>query len=163
MSLQMAITLLERDTSQISLRAVRSNERQLLAPIIAKSNYLEFTRAGLPNPDSVEKRSTLKRIAFLCENNQLIRRSWSVLDAPLRENYKDKVLLNHVAQCKLAYLNASLQVLSQWRANLLPSIQSDTSTTTEVIPKAVQLNLKLTDWGKASFLFILPEGLYASV
>ncbi|KTD52380.1 type II secretory pathway protein LspJ [Legionella rubrilucens] len=156
MTLQLALTLIERDIQQVANRAVHDSEVRLLPAFIGRNNYMELTRGGLTNPNSSDKRSTLKRIALLCDKQQLIRRSWPVLDTLKRKEYDDKVLLQQVVGCQLAYLNDQLQVLPEWRANAMPAGRKTSS-----LPKAVQLTLTLSDWGKASFLFILPEGLYA--
>lgn len=157
-TLQLAITLIERDTQQMINRAIRSNEMALLPAFIGQKNYLEMTRGGVINPNSSEKRSTLKRMALLCQNNQLIRRSWAVLDSNQRKSYVDKVLLTDLSECRFAYLNDSLQVLPEWLASSLPQNNQSPS-----LPKAIQLSLKMEHWGKASFLFIIPTGLYAKI
>lgn len=157
MRLQLAITLIERDISQVANRAVRGEEMRLFPAFTGEVNYIEFTRGGMVNPTAVEKRSTMKRIAILCQNGQLIRRSWPALDTPKRNNYEDKVLLDKLTNCHFAYLNETLQLLNAWHANALPN------TNTPSLPKAVQLSFTLPTWGKGSFLFILPEGLYAKI
>ncbi len=54
---------------------------------------MEFTRAGLTNPQGRELRSSLQRVALLCAKNQLVRRIWNHLDIPKRQIYQDKILL----------------------------------------------------------------------
>lgn len=157
MTLQLAITLIERDIQQIANRPTRGDQMHLSPAFTGEKEYVEMTRGGLTNPGSSEKRSTMKRIAILCRNGQLIRRSWPVLDTPKRSNFEDRVLLDSITDCQFAYLDESLQVLSEWRA---PANLANTMTQPS-LPKAVKLALTLKDWGKASFLFVLPEGLYA--
>ncbi|KTD51568.1 type II secretory pathway protein LspJ [Legionella quinlivanii] len=156
--LQMAIIMIERDTEQITSRPVRGNEMRLFPAFTGQPLYLEFTRGGLTNPYSVEKKSSLRRIAWLCKGDKLIRRSWDALDAVNRNNYHDKTLLENMKNCKFAYLDENLQVLPEWRES---SVSSPGNTPT--LPKAVQLKIELGDWGTATFLFILPEGLYAKI
>lgn len=153
--LQLAITLIERDIEQVAARAVRGNNMQLFPAFIGKANYVELTRDGLPNPHYQENRSTLKRIALLCKNNRLIRRTWNSLDTPNRQNFADKILLDQVNYCRFAYLNNRLELLPEWREYFTSPQQK-----IEPFPRAVQLSLTLANWGKASFLFILPEALY---
>src|SRR5688500_612047 len=78
-TLQLAIIQMERDSQQIVLRTVHGNEMQTFPVFIGEPQYLEFTRGGIANPNH-EKRSTLKRVAFLCQNNKLLRRTWPILD-----------------------------------------------------------------------------------
>ncbi|MDI9819496.1 MULTISPECIES: GspJ family T2SS minor pseudopilin variant LspJ [unclassified Legionella] len=155
-NLQLAMILIERDTTQVIPRPVRGNDMHLFPAFAGQPQYLEFTRDGIVNPGSAEKRSTLKRIAYICRANQLLRRSWEVLDTPERNRYEEKILLDNLTNCKFSYLNHSLQVLPEWRDNALQQNQR-----AEPLPKAVQLNFTLKDWDKISLLTIIPEALYA--
>jgi len=154
-TIQLAMALIQRDTQQITERSVRGNQLQLIPAFIGQSQYLEFTRGGDVNPDD-HLRGTLIRIAFLCQNGQLVRRSWEAPDTPNRYKYKDKVLLNKLDQCRFAYLSHDLQVISEWRENALRQNQRK-----ESLPTAIQFTLNLKDWGNMSLLFIIPEALYA--
>jgi general secretion pathway protein J len=155
-TLQLAMALIQRDTQQITQRSVRGNQLHLFPAFTGQSQYLEFTRGGAVNPDGSVLRSTLMRIAFLCRNGQLVRRSWEALDTPYRNKYQDKVLLNNLDQCKFAYLMHNHQVLSEWHENALRENQRK-----ESLPTAIQFTFNLTDWGNMSLLFVIPEALYA--
>ena len=155
-NLQLAISLLERDTAQMVNRSIRSNEMHLFPAFIGQKEYTEFTRGGLANPNSLEKRSTLTRVGLLCRDNQLIRRSWPSLDPVNKEQYEDKILLKDLGKCQFAYLNKTLQVLPQWHDSAGEVEQ------VEPLPKAVQLNLTIKEWGKMSFLLPVFGADYAS-
>ena len=60
----MPISLIQQDTRQTVERAIRGNEMRLFPAFLGQTNYLEFTRDGNVNPGSIEKRSTLKRVAL---------------------------------------------------------------------------------------------------
>jgi general secretion pathway protein J len=155
-ALQLAIIIIQRDVEQARDRAVRGNEMRLFPNFTGSNNYLELTRDGIVNPQGLEKRSTLKRIAILCENGQLIRRSWISLDSVDRRQYEDKILLSDLTGCSFNYLNTNLQTLSEWRPG---AIRAD--KTEETFPKAIQMDITLSDWGNMNLFFIIPEGLYA--
>lgn len=155
-NLQLALTLFERDITQTVQREVRGNNMHIFPVFVGEKFYLEFTRGGVINPNTNEKKSNLQRIAFLCKNKQLIKRKWYSLDTMDRTKFSDQVLLSHLNNCQFAYLNHSLQLLSEWRANAKTQDQKE-----EPLPKAIQFNLSLQNWGKASFLYIIPEALYA--
>ena len=155
-AIQLAMALIQRDTQQIVERSIRSNTSQHLPILIGRPQYLEFTRGGDVNPDGRLLRSSLTRIALLCRNGQLVRRSWGALDTPHRNAYQDKVLLNHLTQCKFAYLAHNHQLLPTWRENALRQNQRK-----ESLPTAIQFTLNLKDWGNMSLLFVIPEALYA--
>ncbi|KTD00834.1 GspJ family T2SS minor pseudopilin variant LspJ [Fluoribacter gormanii] len=156
-ALQLAISLIQQDASQTVERPIRSNEMRLLPAFIGQTNYLEFTRDGNVNPGSIEKRSTLKRVAYLCQHGTLIRRTWNSLDVIDHKNYEDKPLLNQLANCHFGYLNQNLQILPEWREQAVSLNQRK-----EPFPKAVQINMTLQDLGEINLLFILPGALYVS-
>lgn len=155
-TVQLALLLLERDITQAIPRAVFGNEMHLFPAFIGQPAYFELTRLGLENPHSLEKRSNLQRLAYVCNNNQLLRRIWPILDSTNRDRYEDRIVLDNLTACRFAYLNHNLQVLPEWRENAVRQNQK-----AEPLPKAIQINLTLKDWDKISLLFIIPEALYA--
>ena len=156
-TLQVALTLIARDIEQIVDRPVIGNEMHLFPPFVGESNYIEFTRGGAVNPNGVERRSALKRIALICKGTTLIRRSWDHLDAPTRQTFQDKRLLDKLEACSFAYLSNSRQVLHEWRNY---AVQQNPQQ--ENLPIAVQFNLTIQQWGKMNLLFPIPQALYAA-
>ncbi|MFA6304048.1 MAG: GspJ family T2SS minor pseudopilin variant LspJ [Legionella sp.] len=155
-NLQLAISIMQQDTLQAVDRSIRGNDMHTFPGFIGQANYFELTRGGIVNPDSLEQRSTLKRIALVCENNQLVHRTWESLDTLDRNVHNDKVLLSNLSACNFKYLNQSLQMLNEWRAQALAQDQ-----TKEPLPKAIQVNVTLKEWGEMNLLFIIPGALYA--
>ncbi|TAL65624.1 MAG: type II secretion system protein GspJ [Legionella sp.] len=155
-TMQLAISIIQQDTTQAITRAIRGNEMRLFGVFIGRKNYTEFTRDGFINPQSIEKRSTLKRVALVCQDDQLIHRTWESLDVPDRNVFEDKVLLDGLTECRFNYVNKTLQVLNEWREQSMTG-----SANPEPFPKALQVNLKLKDWGAMNMLFIIPGALYA--
>lgn len=155
--LELAISLIQQDTLQILERAIRGNEMRLFPPFIGQADYFEFTRDGDVNPNSSEKRSTLKRIAYTCKNGSLIRRTWNSLDSIDRKTYQDRILLDQLDECHFNYLNQTLQVLSEWREQAVNQNQRK-----ETLPKAIQVNMTLRARGEINLLFTIPGALYAS-
>jgi general secretion pathway protein J len=156
-TLQLAISIIQQDTSQIIDRAIRGNEMRLFPTLVGQPEYMEFSRDGIINPKSLDKRSTLKRVAITCLDGTLIHRTWNSLDPIDRNKYQDRVLIDNIDSCHFNYLNHNLQSLPEWREQALDEEQKK-----EVFPTALQLNLKLKDWGEINLLFIIPEALYGS-
>lgn len=155
--LQLAVSIIQQDVSQIINRATRGNEMRLFPVILGQPEYMEFTRDGIANPKGIDKRSTLKRVAFTCQEGALIRRTWQTLDPINRDKYQNRVLIRNLKECHFNYLNHTLQSLSEWREQGFTKGQK-----AEVFPTALQINLTLKDWGKLNLLFIIPEALYVS-
>jgi general secretion pathway protein J len=156
-SLQLAVSLLQQDITQIIDRPIRGNEMRLISAFIGRSKYVEFTRDGDVNPEGMEKRSTLKRIAYLCQNNTLKRRTWEHLDSPQHNKYWDKNLLEQLTDCHFEYLNQTLQLFPEWHQDALTQNQNK-----EPLPKAIQVNLSFKDQGTINLLFTIPEALYVN-
>lgn len=155
-TMELAVTMISRDTEQAVTRPVRGEDMRLFPIFVGQSTYMEFTRGGLVNPGSEEKRSTLKRVAYLCNNHRLIRRTWERLDTIDRKQRKDTVLLEKLKDCQFAYLDRRQQILEEWRSG--QAIQDENG---EPLPKAVRINLTPDVWGEVSLLYILPKALYA--
>jgi len=157
-SIQLAISLIERDTWQAVNRSVYRTNMQKISAFTGKNNYFELTRSGISNPQNSEQRSTLQRVAWLCNGSKLIRRSWVMLDTPDSKQFEDKVFLSNLTKCSFSYLNHTLQVLPEWRENAVQSNQ-----TPEPLPKAIQFNFALSGWGNFSFLFTISRSLYVNI
>lgn len=152
--IQVAIALIQRDTQQIIARSIRNSPSHEYPRLVGKTHYLEFTRGGNIDPAGNPKISSLTRIAYLCQSDQLIRRSWSHLDTPNRQQHEDLVLLTHLNQCHFAYLTHRNEIVSQWQEITLNQRR-------ESLPSAIQYTFDIKDKGTMSLLFIIPEALYA--
>lgn len=149
-SIQLAVSLMQQDLSQTLNRAVRRQDMQLSPAWAGQPQYLEFTRDGMPNPKGLEKRSTLKRIAYACKEGKLLRRTWRTLDSVNSAAYEEKILLPSLTSCHFSYFNQNLQLLSEW-----PEQHQ------EPFPKAVQIDITIPALGAMSLLFLIPGALYA--
>ena len=154
-ALQMALSIIQQDTLQIIQRPIRVNEMRLHPAFVGEGKYVEFTKDGTINPQSLEKRSTLERVALLCEKGQLIRRTWEALDSVDLKTYQDKILLDELTACNFNYLNQTSQMLPEWREQALTPNQ-----TQEPFPLAIQVNITLKDWGEMRLLFTIPGAFY---
>lgn len=156
-TLQLAISLIQQDTLQTVERPIRSDDQQVFPAFIGQTSYLELTRDGNANPQSLEKRSTLKRVALVCNGQTLVRRTWNTLDSIDKKKFEDKVLLDELTQCNFKYLNQTLQLLEQWRDQAITQSQRK-----EPLPKAIQVNVTFKNWGEMNLLFIIPGAVYAT-
>lgn len=157
--LQLGLNILERDVIQAANRPVRGNEMRLFGSFIGQPKYVEFTRAGITNPQSAKKQASLQRIALICSSNQLIRRLWTRLDVRDRAAYQDRVLIKNLKGCHFRFLNKNLQVLDEWQEDFVSSAYRRQ----EIFPKALQLTLNVKEWGEGVFLFPIAAGLYDSI
>ena len=153
--LELAIVLFRREAVQIINRPVRGNQQSLLPAFIAHADTVEFTRGGNINPDSVAKRSTLVRVAYLCNKGSLVRRTWSVLDSPDRTQFHSQVLLDHLKSCSFTYMDSKQQTVSEWKIR-----PSDKSKQLPPLPLSMTCHLTLENSQSADIIVPLPAGFY---
>lgn len=152
---ELATTILERDIKQVVFRPVVREQMQMKPAFWGNQTYFEFTRDGILNPNSIEKKSTLKRVAYLCSKGQLIRRSWPQLDTPKPKTYSEKIILKDLKQCEFSFFDKKRQNLSEWTIE-----QPSNNQKFQMLPIAVQVNLKFELFGDYNRIYVIPEGLY---
>ena len=121
--IQLAVTIITRDLSQMIERDILDNDGTKLASIISDYNghRFEFTRGGYVNPFASAKRSTLVRVVYRFENNGIIREVWPVLDRAPSTEPSRRLLLTNVKDFYIDMLDASGELLPDAGYESLPS------------------------------------------
>ncbi len=145
--LQIAMTIMQQDMTQMINRPILDNvsERQP-AFSATRPEYFEFTRVGYSNPQMTLPRSTLQRVAYQWQDNQLIRTTWPVLDRATNTAPMQRILLTDVTQMQIRFLSDKNQFFTSW-----PTPQA-----ASVFPKAIEITLNLKDYGSIQRLFLIP-------
>lgn len=149
-NLQLALIIMNKSIYQATNRAVRVGSMKLQSALTGTRHHVELTHGGLINPGNLEKESTLQRIAYRCQNKQLIQRTWTALDTINPNQYQDKTLLSNLVLCHFSYLNTSLQPLAEWQQKQAAS----------PLPKAIQLTLAYQKQYPLVYTFIIPKALF---
>lgn len=137
--ISLALAIVRNTTEQSIARPVRGNEMLLFPAFIGQSHYAEWSYADV----------NVERMGLACEKNRLIQRRFEALDTIDRDQVHDRVLLDHLNDCQLAYINAQHVLVNAWE-----NAPNDLNR----MPLALQLKIMTPDLGKASFLFLLPSG-----
>lgn len=149
--LQTAVLMLERELGQMVPRAIR-DEYGDEQPVLRTSDYgpirLEFTHGGWRNPTASD-RSSLQRVAYGVEDEQLIRLSWSVLDRAQDSAPYRAVLLDGVRELNLRYMDNDRAWQTQWPP------PTYTPGDPLPLPLAVEVTLTLKDLGEIRRIFPL--------
>lgn len=134
--------LIGSDMANIVLRQRREPYGNL-EPYVLQSGgqtLLDFSRAGRSNPGGVEPRGDLQHVAYVFEDRQLIRRSYSQVNPAPQSPHVDRVLLTNIAEAKieLVTFNRSIgrEILTQ---NF--SIQAETASQTLGANPAIKLTI----------------------
>ena len=161
-----AFMILSRDLRQVSNRAVRDEfgeqEPAFIGGELARY-ALSFTRGGCHNPNG-HPRSTLQRVSYRLEEEALWRDTYPVLDRQSDTQAQSVKLLDGVEELRLAFLGSleGLQLqtagavidTSNWPDNWVP--QSDSPQADFAPPVALQVTVRLKDWGEITRLYALP-------
>jgi len=146
-SIQRTVTSITRDMMQLEPRPIREATSSTLKPAIQVNTMgcaLELTRSGWTNPVGLP-RSTLQRVCYRIEDNKLYRDYWFTLDRNLSNEPQQIELLGEVSSMTFRFMDLNRQWQTTWPAN---SVGGTATSTARQLPLAVEITLKLTDWGE---------------
>ena len=150
--LQKTYLLLQRDFEQVVPRPVRDEYGDTLAPLLGDSQ-LQFTRGGWSNPAG-HPRSSLRRVAYRLEDQELTRYAWSVLDRAQNSEPLEQPLLDGVTEISSRYLVENDEWQDSWPPATVAAI-GDTETFS--LPLAVEIQLEHERFGVVTWLFQMPR------
>ena len=150
--LQFAVQQVSRDLLQLNPRPVREplgdGYRAALFSDPRGEVLLEFTRGGWTNPLG-QPRAAVQRVAYVLEDDLLLRRHWFVPDQTLGEEPVERELLSGVQEVRLRFF-APGGWSEEWPAG---GVGADPS----LRPLAVEITLELEDWGEIVRLIEVPN------
>ncbi len=152
--LQMAFLFISRDLEQVVNRPIRDTWGDTRPALFTpqQTYRLEFTRSGWNNPARV-RRSTLQRVAYAIEEDELIRHSWWILDRTDEKPTLSQPLLDGVEEFELRFLDDKNKWNKEW-----PVLNSQQNAPAPPLPVAIEVVLELQEWGRIRRLFRLPTG-----
>jgi general secretion pathway protein J len=137
-ALQMTVRLVEADLAQLVPRGVRDAFGDPEPALATRGAGLLLTRGGWRNPLG-RPRSALLRVEYRLEDTRLLRAAWPVLDRVQASTPHREVLLEDVEALGLRFLGADGQWLEGW--------PPPAAAGAGALPRAVELTLRLGDWG----------------
>ena len=146
-SVQRAVTTVSRDLMQLEPRPVRDSTSATVNPAIYVNStgcLLELTRAGWTNPVGLP-RPTLQRVCYRISDNALYRDYWSSLDRNLSNTPQQVELLGKVTSLNFRFMDGNRQWQTTWPAS---STGGTGLSRARALPLAVEITLKLSDWGE---------------
>lgn len=152
-ALQVAFSLIARDLQQSVNRPVRGAFGEIQMAFMGTRTgvgaMLEFTRTGLRNPAAFP-RSSLQRVAYAVEEDELLRLVWPSLDRGYGAEPVRTPILKGVRQVELRFMDIERNWVDQWPPMTLEN------TTESVLPVAVEVTIDTADQGKLVRLFRVP-------
>jgi len=147
---QHTVTILNRDLNQLVQRDIRDGYGTSQPYLMAGTdvdNIVEFTRSGRVNPGRLI-RSSLQRVAYRFDEDKLVRLQWPQLDRSQEMEAKQSVLIDELDQVTIRFLDQDNQWQEQW-----PPLNAPTASGTVTGPVAIEVILKLKDWGNIRRLY----------
>lgn len=149
--IELLTIMMQRDFSEIIDRSIINRDGHRLAPLLSlRPEEIEFTRAGLVNPESLEKRSQLARVGYLLKDNKLIRLTWTALDQPPDSKPLQRVLLNHVNDMQIEYIDDKGRRHETWPQAVSGA---DMSNQPSQLPIAIIMTLRLHGMGQLQMIY----------
>lgn len=154
-AVQNAVQRMVQDFATLEPRPIREPLGEAFRPALradARSEQLaELTRSGWSNPSGLP-RSTLQRVAYrLDEDGRLRRDYWYVLDRTLALEPVSTVLIDHVEEVRLRFMDNNGRWHEQW-----PPLGYSAPDAQRLRPIAVEITLELEDWGEITRLVEVP-------
>lgn len=157
---QLAYTIIKRDLAQIVMRPVLTLENEILPNFMGyetkelnlqsdeEERLFEFTRAGVVNPLGKENRSSLERVMYILQNNQLIRLSTYDIDHVDYNSARQVVLIKNLESIEVNYIDENSEFFQKWEVK---------SNQNSKLPS--MMDIKLTKGDKQyQWRYLLPGG-----
>lgn len=151
---QMLMLRLSDDLRQAIPRKIRGEYGDIKNAMqldLSENNHLEWSRSGYSNPAHLI-RSHIQRVAYKLDKKKLLRMSWPVLDRAQDTLEIKTEVLSDIESLEWRFLDNNNEWTSSWpfaadNAGQFP------------LPKAVEVNLELKDWGKIKRLILLVDNV----
>jgi len=153
--LQTFFAILSRDIEQMIDRGIRDNYGEAQSSLTGDQTTLEFTRTGWRNPAGFT-RSHMQRVAYIMDDNRIIRQGWQVLDRAQGSVPIENALIDDVNEFEVRFLDQDLQWQSHW-----PVLNTNLTNIPGGLPRAVEIVVDIEGWGRITRLFSVVSGLPA--
>ncbi|MEQ8205571.1 MAG: type II secretion system minor pseudopilin GspJ [Woeseia sp.] len=149
-AIQRTIRQMDQDFTQLAPRPIRKDLADSYSPALEADGLsglaLELTRSGWSNPNALP-RSTLQRVAYVVEAEELRRYYWHVLDRTYSNEPVIVTLLDGIDSMAVRYLMDNGEWSDQW-----PPQRQGSAPDLRQRPRAVEVVLSLINEGEISRL-----------
>ena len=113
--LQKAYRIMQRDLEQVVSREIRNEFGDRIGSMVGGSGFdgVEFSRGGHPNPAGF-LRSDILRIAYVPDQDTLLRRTWRVLDRAQDTEPDEQNLIESMSRFSMRFLDQGNVWRERW-------------------------------------------------
>jgi general secretion pathway protein J len=157
--LQKSYLIMQRDLEQLVNRKIRNEFGDQVDALVGGSGYegVAFSRAGRSNPAGFV-RSNIQRVAYVPDQETLLRRTWRVLDRAQDSQPDDQVLVEGLQRFSMRFLDQG----DEWHERWPPQVQGGAEAGID-LPRAVEVQLEMDELGTLNWIFVLPANVVANV
>jgi general secretion pathway protein J len=149
--LQKIYLIMQRDIEQVVPRSIR-DEYGVEQPPVAGAEVLQLTRGGWRNPLG-HARSTLQRVSYAYEDEQLVRYTWLVLDRAQDSQPVRQPLTDEITRMDIRYLDKD-----DWKTSWTGTNNAALpGAAVAALPRAIEITLEHKQYGELVWLFRMPE------
>lgn len=149
--LQLTFLLMSRDIEQATNRPIINATGQEEPPFVGDATRFSLTHLGYANVGSVAHQSTLQRSQYDWHEGALWRRVSPALDQAEETKWQSRRLLDKVVAVQFEYLANDGHLVKVWPI----------TAKNEVLPRAVKMTIRISDWGEVSQLYVIPVQTFA--
>src|SRR3990167_9173502 len=154
LQLQITMTLLRRDISQVINRKIRDADgKQEPAFMASGGGDITFTRAGLENPFNMSRQSNMQRVGYALRGNNLVRVTWNVLDQPPKAQPESQIMLSDVQSLEWQFIADNGAKSSSWPPAIGTNMKKETQSN---LPKVVLFVMHVKNEGVIQGVFPIP-------
>lgn len=135
--LDLAVTLIRRDISQIVYRPSVDSKGHAISSVRSIPDGLTFTRTGGVNPNDMFRQSDLLQVTYSLQSGELVRITSSA-DLNSYGQLVQLVLLENVKSLNIEYVEDKGALIEQW-----PLPISNQNVTPESLPRAIKVSIEL--------------------
>jgi len=172
-----AYILLTRDLQQMINRPVRDAYGSILPAFVGQSDIMDplsggwndlpgrlvfaFTRGGVMNVQHVVyKKSSLLRVVYMFDSNQLVRYVYGDVDRSSRSGWQRQVVIRDIDDIRVVYWDVFAMLQERnWTTGIMGVIEQDMFTDNSAfttLPKGITIQLFIEDIGNIEWVLRTP-------
>ena len=139
---QRTLIFLTMDMEQIIARPVRDRFGDTRPAVEGGENGVSVTRLGWANPMDLRKRSTMQRVTWRLEDDQLIRAHYRVLDRGAGAEPRETVMMEDVRAFRVRYLHETPAGEPEWIRRWPPEDRTGSGVLRQPLPLSLEITVE---------------------
>ncbi len=155
--IQASRSIMRTDFERISLRARRDILGSFEPYVLTTDgeSLINFTRLGRENPGGLESRGDAERVAYIFQNEKLIRQSWPTANPDISSEPREIVLFDNLLSARLEFLSEDLIPISRLAIPVKAETNGPGTSSSTSLPGVVRFILTERNNDVSEYIFEL--------